>query len=167
VYASRHAGCHTSNQTLYPHAASVALSRKLGIEGFEHLGNPRSEKYQIEIYPHSALIEIFNLPERLPYKRGGVDQRRRGNAQLVSHLLELEGSPVLRLTIPSRFDHYLNVARIATLRGRALKTNEDVLDSLVCLYVCGLYAIGASLQRFGNVESGYIVVPTVDCRPIA
>ena len=38
VYASKHAGCHTSNRTLYPEAAVVALSRQLHDAGYRHLG---------------------------------------------------------------------------------------------------------------------------------
>jgi predicted RNase H-like nuclease len=63
---------------------------------------------------HPALIEIFDLPHRLLYKK-----------------------------------------------GEALKANEDALDSLICLYVCGLYAIGASMRIFGDTVDGYVVVPTI------
>jgi predicted RNase H-like nuclease len=160
VYGSRRAGCHTSNQTRYPDAAPVALSQRLHVEGYRHLGNAATGKYQIEIYPHPAMIEMFNLSERLLYKKGAPDARRNGQIRLATLLRRLECSATLRLILPCRFDAYLDPLTIATLRGHALKANEDVLDSLVCLYICALYAHGAPHQIFGDETHGYIVVPS-------
>ena len=66
-YGSRHASCHTSNLTLFPKADSVQLSRILASQGFQHLGSA-SGRWQIECYPHPALIELFNLEVRHQYK---------------------------------------------------------------------------------------------------
>ena len=159
VYASKYAGCHTSNQTLYPDAAAVALSRQLSRDGYRHLGRPSTERYQIEIYPHPALIEMFNLPQRLMYKKGSVNDKRNGQIVLASLLRKLEGSPILSLQIPERFDEYLDPRAIAALRGDALKANEDAMDALICLYICGLYALGTPMRVFGDVVDGYVVVP--------
>jgi predicted RNase H-like nuclease len=159
VYASKHAGCHTSNRTLYPDAAIVALSRQLHDAGYPHLGAPHTDRFQIEIYPHPALIEMFDLPHRLLYKKGNVDSKRRGQVVLASLLCGLERSTVLELKVPRAFDAFLQPSTIMQLRGDALKANEDALDSLICLYVCGLYAIGASMQIFGDALDGYVVVP--------
>ena len=52
-YGKMGASCHSSNLTLYPDAASVALSKKLEVQDFKHLG---AEKWQMECYPHPALI---------------------------------------------------------------------------------------------------------------
>jgi predicted RNase H-like nuclease len=160
VYGSRGAGCHASNQTRYPDAASVALSRRLSADGYRHLGDAAAGKYQIEIYPHPALIEMFNLPQRLKYKKGAPAARRDGQVRLAALLRGLERSSILRLVVPSEFDAYMDPQTIATLRGNALKTNEDVLDALVCLYVCALYAQGARRRIFGDEADGYIVVPS-------
>ena len=82
VYAAKHAGCHACNKTLYPDAAVVALSRQLHDAGYRHLGT--TDRFQIEIYPHPALIEIFDLPHRLLYKKGNVDSKRGGQIALAS-----------------------------------------------------------------------------------
>ena len=37
--------------------------------------------------------------------------------------------------------------------------NEDYLDSLICLYIAGLYAVGHPGELFGDTVSGYIWVP--------
>ena len=117
IYASKHAGCHTSNRTLYPDAAVVALSRQLHDEGYRHLGAARTERFQIEIYPHPALIEMFDLPQRLLYKKGNVDSKRGGQVALASLLRKLERSTVLELEIPEAFDGYLQPSAIMQLRG--------------------------------------------------
>lgn len=161
-YGSRHAACHTSNLTLFPNADGVLLSQLLVSRGFQHLGEIAG-KWQIECYPHPALIEIFNLTVRHPYKKGRVSDKRRGQCELAELLLSLSQSSVLRLTIPDDLSQPLQHSHIASLGGVALKQNEDMLDAIVCLYVAGLYAIGIKDQVFGDAKDGYVYVPRVRC----
>lgn len=158
-YGARHASCHTSNLTKFPDSDAVSLSKRLVAEGFSHLGST-SECWQIECYPHPALIELFKLPMRLPYKRGLVDEKRSGQATLAQHLSSLTGADYLTLEATEKFRHYFNPERIAQLKGKALKHNEDVLDSVICLVVAAFYQLGAQDRVFGSVEDGYIYVPT-------
>lgn len=155
-YGKMGASCHASNLTLYPDAASVALSRKLEEHDFKHLGK---EKWQIECYPHPAIIEIFGLSERLKYKKGRVAEKKAGQKQLASLILGLSNSPTLPLCLGSDVREFIDPAFIDALRGKALKSNEDMLDAIICLYVAGLYAIGAKHRVFGDTTSGYIWVP--------
>jgi predicted RNase H-like nuclease len=162
AYGSRKASCHTSNLGLYPRAFSSELSECLVRRGFQHLGSP-PDRWQIECYPHPALIEIFDLSERHPYKKGRVADRWRGQCALGDYLAKLETSPVLRLKIPGDCRHHVQTAYIAGLRGAGLKRNEDVLDSIVCLYIAGLYALGVVGKIFGAPSEGYIYVPQQPC----
>jgi predicted RNase H-like nuclease len=57
----------------------VTLSRQLVRQGFQHLGR---KKWQIECYPHPAMIEMFRLDRRLAYKKGQVAERRAGQKRL-------------------------------------------------------------------------------------
>jgi predicted RNase H-like nuclease len=155
-YGKMGASCHASNLTLYPAAASVALSRKLEEHSFTHLG---TEKWQIECYPHPAIIEIFDLPERLKYKKGRVAEKKAGQKQLASLISGLSNSPTLPLRLGSGVREFIDPAHIDAQRGKALKSNEDMLDAIVCLYVAGLYAIGARHRVFGDTTEGYIWVP--------
>jgi predicted RNase H-like nuclease len=164
VYQSRHAGCHSSNLRLYPDAHSVRLSTRLERVGYRHLGDPRAGRFQLEVYPHPALIEIFGLDVRLRYKKGRVAEKREGQARLAALLADLARSTILTLDVPDRLAGRLDAGRIVRLKGAALKHNEDALDAVVCLYVCALYAIGARYRRFGDLDSGYIVVPGERCR---
>ncbi|MBV2123008.1 MAG: DUF429 domain-containing protein [Candidatus Thiodiazotropha sp. (ex Ctena orbiculata)] len=156
VYGSRGAACHASNTTLYPQADSVALSRQLSREGFQHLGQV---KWQIECYPHPAMIELFGLERRLLYKKGSVTQKRAGQKQLAELIGRLNNSPVLALEIPPDLQTYFDPAEIDQLTGRSLKSNEDALDAVICLYIAGLYALNAEGIVFGDTQAGYIWVP--------
>ncbi len=159
TYASRKAGCHPSNRSLYPDAASVRLGNWLLQRGYKHLGDPTRGAWQIECYPHPALIELFSLAERLAYKKGNVNDRRCGQAALARHIKALEDSAVLSFHTGPECEELLDEECIYKLRGRALKHNEDGLDALVCLYIAALYQARRPSRAFGNRESGYIVVP--------
>ncbi|MFT7674187.1 MAG: putative RNase H-like nuclease [Gammaproteobacteria bacterium] len=156
-YGSRGAACHSSNTTQYPDAASVYLSQQLDQKGFKHLSD---DKFQIECYPHPAIIEIFNLSERLKYKKGRVLEKKSGQKKLASLIRSLDSNNVLQLQIPIEFDYYFDEIFIENQKGKALKSNEDALDAVICLYIAGLYAVGAEGRTFGNADSGYIWVPT-------
>ncbi|MBE1275010.1 DUF429 domain-containing protein [Enterovibrio baiacu] len=161
VYGARKASCHTSNQTLYPDALSVALSQHLYQSGYEHLGR---DCWQIECYPHPAIIESFGLSERLLYKKGTVADKKTGQVHFADKLKALAHSSVLALDVPPAYAHVLNRDEIQQLKGQALKQNEDALDAIMCLYIAGLYASNPSMGvQYGNRESGYIWVPTTLC----
>ena len=160
VYASRYAGCHTSNLKLYPEAKSVYLAQELLKQGFNHLSK---EQFQIECYPHPAIIEIFNLPERLKYKKGRVLAKKRGQKSLASMIRSLSDSSTLRLKIDDEHSQFLDEDHIDTLKGKALKSNEDALDAILCLYIAGLYSIEADGHKFGDIATGYVWVPTGSC----
>jgi predicted RNase H-like nuclease len=163
TYGARKASCHTSNRSLYPDAASVRLANSLLAQGFEHLGNPTDQRWQIECYPHPAIIEMFGLPERLMYKKGKVGEKKRGQVELAKLVRSLEASSVLPLTINSALDIYLDEGTILSNVGVAMKRNEDALDAIVCVYIGALYASQQASSVFGDVDSGYIYVPTVNC----
>ena len=159
AYGSRWASTHSSNLEKYPDAAPVRLGNLLAERGHRHLGDPIEGRWQIECYPHPAIIEVFSLDKRLAYKKGNVAARRLGQARLARLLRTLERDPVLPLSIDEDAQDVLDESRIATLTGAQLKTNEDGLDAIVCLYIAGLYAAGAPTQVFGDAVDGYIVVP--------
>ncbi len=162
AYGARKASCHPSNLSLYPNAASVQLAQHLAARGFAHLGKPES-RWQLECYPHPTLIEVFGLPERLAYKKGSVAEKRVGQARLAGLLHELRTSRVLSLRLDREFAKLLDPDRPAALRGAALKGHEDLLDSVVCLYVAGLYAHGVAEKVYGDAGSGYVYIPEQKC----
>jgi predicted RNase H-like nuclease len=161
AYGSRGVSCHATNLTLYPSPFSAELSEKLELEGYHHLAT--GGKWQIECYPHPAIIEIFGIDYRLRYKKGSVAGKRKGQIELSNHIRSLESSKVLELNIPEKHRVYLSPASIDNLEGTRLKQNEDCLDAIVCLYIAGLYAISVNHHVFGDKAQGYIYVPKQRC----
>lgn len=159
MYGAKGASPHSSNKTLYPQAKSVDLSISLEKEGFLHL---EGTKWQIECYPHPAIIEIFSLDYRLLYKKGKVADRKVGQKRLANLIKGLSDSPILSLRfgidIPNLNDDYID-----SLKGLEFKSNEDVLDSIICLYIAGLHQIGVKSTASGKVDTGYIWVPQQRC----
>lgn len=162
-YGSKKASCHASNRTLYPEPSSVELADRLSARGFDHLASPADTRWQIECYPHPAIIEMFGLAERHRYKKGNVEAKRQGQVGLARLIRRLASSPMLRLAVDARFDSFLNASEIGAKRGAALKRNEDALDAIVCAYVAGLYAVGVASTVYGDALEGYIYVPQVHC----
>ncbi len=162
-YGSRLASCHASNTTLYPNSSGTVLSKYLSDNGFGHLGEPTSEKWQIECYPHPALIEILGLSKRLSYKKGKVAERKQGQVYLANYLKSLAHSNTLKLTVDGFSEQYLSEENIRSKSGAKLKENEDSLDAIICVYVGALYASSVAQRTFGTIEAGYIYVPKQKC----
>jgi predicted RNase H-like nuclease len=157
AYGSRWAGCHASNQTRYPNAPSVRLSRWLASNGFRHLG--QENRWQIEVYPHPALIEIFGLEKRLAYKKGTLAQRRAGQVRLTGLLTSLATDRKLPMKISGAIADRFTADYVRALPAGCLKTNEDMLDAVVCCYIGARFALGMTHRIFGTTSTGYIVVP--------
>lgn len=162
-YGRYKAACHASNLTLYPDAASVVLATQLAHRGFCHMGVPKTEQWQIECYPHPALIEMFGLNERLAYKKGKVAQKRRGQQMLAGLLHSLARSGRVQLELSAAVDELLSPDLILANRGKRLKQHEDALDALVCVYIAALYADSQPFDIFGDADDGYICVPQGRC----
>ncbi|MBV2128631.1 DUF429 domain-containing protein [Rheinheimera sp. SM2107] len=156
LYGAKGASCHTANLTLFPKATSVLLSQQLQTMNYEHIvGN----QWQIEVYPHPAIIELFNLEYRLAYKKGNVAERKAGQFLLASHLLAIGKRLPFSLQLCNAGSVALTIAEINTLRGVQLKQNEDKLDALVCLVVAVLHYLGKS-RTIGDILGGYITLPS-------
>jgi len=162
-YGGRGASCHPSNLNLYPRPTSFILSSRLQEKGFKHLIPPNRGRWQLECYPHPAIIEIFGLSYRLPYKKGTVAEKQRGQANLAKRIKSLEESQILRIKIEKGAEQFLSERRIFSNKGLKLKKNEDGLDSILCAYIGALYARSVSAKTFGSIETGYIYVPQQKC----
>ncbi|NPD43979.1 DUF429 domain-containing protein [Lentimicrobium sp. S6] len=156
VYRNKWAGCYPTNQNLYPNAFSVRLSERLEEEGFKYGTEP---KWQMECYPHASLIEIFGLTRRLVYKKGKVGEKIAGQVKLAELLLSLQESQVLKLIIPNELTHFFDFKAIQQLKGQSLKSNEDALDAVVCLYTAALFANKHAGNIYGDLEEGFVWVP--------
>ncbi len=140
------------------------------LKGMGFIQDPNFEprkpvRRQIEVYPHSAMVVLFNREKIIKYKKGAPEDKQRGigklQRQLSRHLPRLDPS-VDRFSL-------LKVCRESPQgrRGRSLKDLEDRLDAVVCAYV-GLYYWWWGKERcrvYGDKDTGYIVTPIDDRFP--
>ncbi len=160
-YGARHAACHTSNRTLYPDAASVRLAHALAERGFAHGPELQQDAtaVMLEVYPHAAMVALFDLPLIVKYKKGRIADRRTGVMRLQQLLRQLttQDPP---LVANDALEELLG-RPVAALAGQALKDYEDSLDALICAYIAYHYWTwgGQRTEIFGDVSSGYIANP--------
>lgn len=166
-FGAAHAGCHPSNLTLYPSPGGVELAARLEREGFSHIPSARSKWRRggcwfFEVYPHPAHVVLFGRRQIIKYKKGPVASRRLGLEEFRREIKQriLRARQSLR---PSDHLCALSDLDLKSLRGRQLKSYEDTLDAILCAYLAfHLWRWGWQRSELvGNLESGYIVVPTV------
>jgi len=164
-YGSREASCHTTNLRLYPSASSVALTDELASHGFVHVDQQNQQlagRMMAEVYPHAAMVALWNLPKTLKYKKGSVPQKRLGLSTLRSHLSLLSQAepPLHRTSLLSQ----LFAVELNQLGGRTLKDHEDQLDALFCAYLAYYFWYWGWERNevFGNLKSGYILNPKLN-----
>ncbi|GAA2175690.1 hypothetical protein GCM10009846_26550 [Agrococcus versicolor] len=158
VFGRFDAGGYPSN-TSNPHfdpPRALTLARRLGLSIDPAL--PHREHVAIEVYPHPAMIGIFELGRTLKYKR----KKQSAELQLAEtrRLLDLmEGIAELRLGDSRDWARIREVVDASTSRG-ALGSVEDEIDGIFCAHLAWLWAQRPSaLQVYGDVETGYIVAP--------
>lgn len=162
IYRKTQAQAYPANrQRLGPVVRGEVLVQELGCCGFSHSPHVEARKpvrQVVEVYPHPAMIELFDLPQILRYKA-------RPGRSLAFRWSELRRYRRLLRSL-EKAEPALEAREILTLeptgrRGRALKALEDLLDALFCAYVAlHLWYWGPRGYRcFGHAESGYILVP--------
>jgi predicted RNase H-like nuclease len=161
-YGGQDASCHTSNQRLYPSAPSVVLAATFVAQGYAHAPEARdSSLVLLEVYPHAAMVALFDLPKVLKYKKGPLAQKRQGLRALAAHLRRLSAARP-ELDANDRLEAILS-REIARLPRADLKMYEDALDAVFCAYLA-YYFWYWGMERnevFGSVEMGYILNPTL------
>ena len=117
-----HAGCHAANLGR-PFAQNViSFSRQLEALGFAHGASirPRQEgRFQIEVHPHAATVNLFGLDRIVKYKRGTREQRGRELRRLRS--LAMAHLPALSPSLSARFPSVPKTGN--------LKPTEDKIDA--------------------------------------
>jgi predicted RNase H-like nuclease len=149
-FGKYHAGCYPANLGRPFAPRTLALARGLEERGFRHADSvtPRVPgRYQIEVHPHAACVQLFRLDRILKYKKGLVADRVRVLKQYRRLLLTL--LPKARLPrVPDG--------------GPELKAAEDQLDAVLCAYIAMHYWTWGEERNLvlGSVAGGgYIVIP--------
>lgn len=133
------------------------LSKKLVKQGFVQDPYLRSgfDNVFYEVYPHPAMVVLFDLEKSLKYKQGtnrSYQDRYKAFDILVSHLKTLGVNGVSFLD-----EEY------SSYKGKALKEFEDKVDAFICAYIAYYnYTHNDKCLVMGNVEQGYILSPVFD-----
>ncbi|MEH2392243.1 MAG: DUF429 domain-containing protein [Nostoc sp.] len=153
-----HAGCYPANKNLPFAERTINFGLELESRGFAHAPTIEPQKlsrYQIEVFPHPAIVNLFSLERILKYKKGRLNERRLELIKLQNYLLHIlpSFSPALRLC-------GFFLLEIPTT-GAALKATEDKLDSLICAYVAAYWWYWGEQRNLvlGDRTTGYIVIP--------
>lgn len=162
-FGKYHAGCYPANLGRPFAARLVQFGLDLEARGFQHAPTIEPQtpgRYQLEVFPHPATIQLFNLPQILKYKKGRLAERGKALGELRSHILKSlpHHEPPLRID---------DLPEIPTT-GKALKDLEDKLDSIVCAYVAAHWWMWGNQRNWimGSREDGYIVVPSPATAPV-
>lgn len=153
-----HAGCYPANQGSVFAARTVAFGLSLEERGFAHapmIVPQQPQRFQIEAFPHPAIVHLFGLPQILKYKKGLLAQRRAELSRLreLMHRCLPAHTPSLSLSedqLPA-----------IPFRGAELKAVEDQLDSLICAYIAAHWWYWGIDRNWvlGDRSQGYLVVP--------
>jgi predicted RNase H-like nuclease len=153
-----HAGCYPANLGRPFADRTVAFGLSLEKRGFVHaptIEPQQLDRFQIEVFPHPAMVHLFGLDRILKYKKGRLAERQAELQKLRQYILAILPTldPPLEISDTS-------LPNIPT-QGSALKAVEDQLDSLVCAYVAAHWWHWGAARNWvlGDVETGYIVVP--------
>jgi predicted RNase H-like nuclease len=151
-----HAGCYPANLGRPFAQRTVEFGLSLELRGFTHAPTLIPQipgRYQIEVYPHPAIVHLFGLTRILKYKKGKLSDRRLELIKLRQYILN---------DLPHR-EPTLNLSSLPEIptTGTALKAIEDQLDSLICAYVAAHWWYWGSDRNWvlGDTTTGYIVVP--------
>lgn len=156
MYGRYDAGAYPASRARSFWKRTTGLAISLGKLGFRHGDElaPRSRgRFQIEVYPHAASVQLFALDRIVKYKKGPLAGRAAELARLRGLMLEH-----LPLLVPS-----LALAGLPEIpgTGRELKAIEDQLDALLAAYVAAHWWYWGRERNdvLGDSKQGYMVVP--------
>lgn len=157
-----HAGCYPANLNRPFAQRTVEFGKSLESKGFVHAPTIKPQKlgrYQIEVYPHPAIVNLFKLDRILKYKKGKLAERKEELLKLHRYILE-----VLPTLEPALEINQLIAESPAIKNLASLKEFEDKLDSLICAYVAANWWYWGEEKNLvmGDRSTGYIVVPSLD-----
>jgi pyridoxamine 5'-phosphate oxidase len=155
-YGKYHAGAYPASRARSFWKRTTGLSSRLVRLGFRH-GDELSARipgrFQIEVHPHAAAVQLFALDRIVKYKKGALSARSAELARL--RQLMLDRLPAL---VPS-----LALDTLPEIPARAadLKDIEDRLDAVISAYVAAHWWYWGRERNevHGDCKQGYIIVP--------
>jgi predicted RNase H-like nuclease len=173
-----HAGCYPANLSRPFAQKTLEFGLCLEARGFIHAPIMEAQKlgrYQIEVYPHPATINLFQLDRIIKYKKGKLAERQLELMKLCQYIVDILPSlePSLNLSFGTGILPVSCGTGILPVSGSnlpeiptsvaTLKALEDQLDALLCAYI-GAHWWYWGIERnlvLGDRTTGYIVIPQV------
>ena len=155
-----HAGCYPANLGLKFADRTTGFSRSLLERNLQHAPTIEPQalgRYQIEVFPHPATINLFGLEKIIKYKKGRIVERRRELNRLRGYITDVLPQLEPRLN--------LDLTKIPAIAekptGKELKAIEDMLDSLICAYVAAHWWCWGMAKNMvlGDLDTGFIIIP--------
>ncbi|MGF1677462.1 MAG: DUF429 domain-containing protein [Rivularia sp. (in: cyanobacteria)] len=189
-FGKYHAGCYPANLGLAFAERTVNFGLELESRGYIHAPTIEAQKpgrYQIEVFPHPAIVNLFGLQRILKYKKGRISDRHLELTKLYNYITDI--LPTLHPPLCTQRDSCYNggnppkfagesISPATSLRnalsclcglfitsipktGVALKAAEDKLDSIICAYVAAYWWYWGEQKNLvlGDANTGYIVIP--------
>lgn len=165
-YGAYEASCHTSNlgnPHFNPPRAAVLAGRHGWHTDPAHRGDVATP-VAIEVYPHAAMVGLFELGRTLKYKKGPVPSRRTG---MLAVLDRMEALAELALLGNPRWQQ-IRLAADGAQRQVDLKRVEDEVDAILCAHLAWLWHHRpGALEVYGDATDGYIIAPPAPTHPPA
>lgn len=157
-----HAGCYPANLSRPFAQRTVSFGKQLECLGFTHAPTiiPQAwGRYQIEVFPHPAMVHLFGLERILKYKKGKLAEKTQGLKQLHTYICQVLPKLEPPLVLPQALD--VDIFFDQPLNTKTLKRKEDQLDSLICAYIGAYWWYWGKARNWvlGDETTGYIVVP--------
>ena len=171
-----HAGCYPANLSRPFAQKTVEFGLCLEARGFVHAPIIEAQKlgrYQIEVFPHPATINLFKLDRIIKYKKGKLAERQLELMKLCQYIVDILPSlePSLNLSFGTGKMPVSCGTGILPVSGSnlpeiptsvaTLKALEDQLDALLCAYIGAHWWYWGRERNLvlGDRTTGYIVIP--------
>lgn len=164
-----HAGCYPASLSRPYAQKTVEFGLSLEAKGFIHAPTIEAQKpgrYQIEVFPHPATINLFKLDQILKYKKGKLADRQLELQKLRQYLADI--LPILQPSLNLTTNETTHLRLSACISGSEIpstmatfKALEDKLDSLICAYIAAHWWYWGLEKNLvlGDRTTGYIVIP--------
>lgn len=159
-----HAGCHPANRSWpwFDPPRGEVLAERLGWDVDPTTPPGLDRSVAVEVYPHPAMVTLFDLETVIPYKQRGpardVPRLRVALGDLLAQM-EKHCEDPLALGASPRWAELRRAVATAT-RKVDLRVVEDEVDAIFCAYLAWRWARRDPwLRVVGDVREGYIVVP--------
>ena len=112
-FGKYHAGCYPANLSLPFAQRTVDFGLALETRGFNHAPEivPQAPgRYQIEVFPHPAIVHLFQLDRILKYKKGKLAERYLELLKLRHHIVDILSNIEPALILSQEGMQYISVS---------------------------------------------------------